>query len=93
LGINSNWKKLKPVRLPPGWAKLATNPAATGSLRAGKTIGIVEVAFFAASTEGEAAACHDQIDLAADNIGGECAKSIIVALGPAVLDRQISTST
>ena len=38
-----------PVRLPPGRLKLATRPARTGSLPARKTIGIAEVAFFAAS--------------------------------------------
>jgi hypothetical protein len=51
LGISSNWKGLKPVRLPPGRARLATSPAATGSLTRVKTIGIVEVALFAASAE------------------------------------------
>jgi hypothetical protein len=36
------------VGLPPGRVRLATSPAATGSLMPGKTIGIVEVALFAA---------------------------------------------
>src|SRR6266566_4469433 len=40
----------KPVRLPPGRARVATSPAPTGSA-ATKTIGIVEVAFFAANAE------------------------------------------
>jgi len=34
---------LKPVRLPPGRARLATRPSATGSAPTEKTIGIVEV--------------------------------------------------
>ena len=38
-----------PVRLPPGLARLATRPAATGSPTARNTIGIVVVAFFRAS--------------------------------------------
>jgi hypothetical protein len=42
---------LTPVRLPLGRAKLATRPDTTGSLATTKTIGIVEVAFFAASAE------------------------------------------
>jgi hypothetical protein len=37
--------------LPPGRAKLATMPAATGSSPIAKTIGIIEVAAFAASAE------------------------------------------
>ena len=51
LGINSSMRKLTPVRLPPGWARLATRPAATGSPPIMETIGIVEVALFAASDE------------------------------------------
>src|SRR5512133_3277516 len=38
----------KAVRLPPGRAKLATRPLSSGSTPISKTIGIVEVAFFAA---------------------------------------------
>ena len=45
---------LKPVRLPPGRAKLATRPSLTGSPTKVKTIGVVEVALFAASVGGEA---------------------------------------
>jgi ABC-type uncharacterized transport system substrate-binding protein len=43
--------KLTPVRLPPGRARLATRPNSTGSVPLLKTIGIVEVALLAASTE------------------------------------------
>jgi hypothetical protein len=43
---------LTPVRLPPGRERLATRPVATGSPPLVKTIGIVEVAFFAAKAEG-----------------------------------------
>ena len=42
---------LKPVRLPPGRARLATRPSATESPSVRKTIGIVEVALIAASAE------------------------------------------
>jgi hypothetical protein len=49
VGISSVFIGLTPVRLPPGQARLATRPNATGSLMALKTIGIVEVAFFAAN--------------------------------------------
>src|SRR5260370_22070375 len=43
--------RVTPVRLPPGRARLATSPSATGSLPIRKMIGIVEVAFFAARAE------------------------------------------
>jgi hypothetical protein len=43
---------LKPVRLPLGRARLATRPTPTGSPTKTKMIGIVEVAFFAASVPG-----------------------------------------
>ena len=41
-----------PVTLPPGRAILVTSPTSTGSLPVVKTIGIVVVAFFAASAAG-----------------------------------------
>ena len=88
LGVSSAARLLKPVRLPPGRARLATRPAPTGSPTPVKTIGIVEVAFFAASAEvgGDG---HDHVDLAADEVGGQCRQPIIVALRPAVFDRQV----
>ena len=45
-------KKLTPVRLPPGRARLATSPSLTGSLPVLKTIVIVPVAALATSAEG-----------------------------------------
>src|SRR6266550_1700121 len=65
-----------PVMLPPGWARLATNPEPTGSLSNPMTIGIVTVACLAARvsvgpavtmtstlscTSSAASAGHDQI--------------------------------
>ena len=43
-----------PVRLPPGWARLATRPSPPGSRSLTKATGIVEVAFFAACAAGSA---------------------------------------
>ena len=48
--------KVRPVALPPGWFKLATRPAATGSRPTMKTIGMVVVATLAASAAGGASA-------------------------------------
>ena len=52
LAARSAAKKLTPVRLPPGRAKLATRPSLTGSLPVAKTMGIVVVAALAARAEG-----------------------------------------
>ena len=52
LGIKAAVSMQTPVRLPPGRAKLATRPASTGSMPVSKTMGIVEVACFAANAEG-----------------------------------------
>src|SRR5215472_13531811 len=49
-------KLVTPVRLPPGRARLATSPIATGSPPTKNTIGIVVVAALAASTAGVAGA-------------------------------------
>jgi len=40
-----------------------------------------------------AAHCHDHVDLAADEIGGQCRKPIVAALDPAVFDRYVCPST
>src|SRR5262249_46205241 len=45
-------KKLTPVRLPPGRARLETRPSLTGSSPAPNTMGIVPVAVLAASAGG-----------------------------------------
>jgi hypothetical protein len=50
--VNAPVRMLTPVRLPPGWARLATRPNPTGSPTSLKTVGIVEVAFLAASAGG-----------------------------------------
>jgi hypothetical protein len=52
LAANSAEKKLMPVAFPPGRARLATRPIFTGSAAVENTIGIVEVAAFAASAAG-----------------------------------------
>src|SRR6516162_5591181 len=80
---------LKPVILPPGRARLATTPLPTGSPTWVKTIGIVEVVPFAARAAGGAAHRHDQVDLAADEVGGQRRQPIIMALGPAVFELDV----
>ena len=74
-------KKLMPVALPPGRARLATRPSLTGSSPAMKTIGIVVVAAFAASaaivSDG-----GDHGDLPADQIGRQFRQPIDFDLLP-----------
>ena len=89
LGISSTLKGLKPVRLPPGRARLATRPAATGSLMPSEDDRDRRGRNFRGQCRTEIAACHDQIDLAADEIGGQCGQPIIAAFRPAVLDRHV----
>ena len=52
LAVSSVTKALRPVTLPPGCARLVTTPVSSGSPIAAMTIGIVAVAFLAASTAG-----------------------------------------
>ena len=77
LGISSPAMLLKPVRLPPGRARLKTRPAPTGSPTPVKTIGIVEVALFAARVG------------VGDVVGGQCRQPIVVALRRAVFHRHV----
>ena len=51
-GTISTFRKVTPVRLPPGRFRLATRPICTGSAIVVKTIGMVVVAAFAAIAEG-----------------------------------------
>ena len=64
---NSPLKKLTPVRLPPGRARLATRPSLTGSSPTRKTIGMVVVAALAANAGVSGRGDHG--DLPPDQIG------------------------
>ena len=50
-GISSTLRMVTPVRFSPGRARLSISPVSTASLPVVKTIGIVEVAVFAARAE------------------------------------------
>ena len=52
LAPTSTLRMVAPVKLPPGWFRLATKPICTGSLVVVKTIGMVAVAAFAALAAG-----------------------------------------
>jgi hypothetical protein len=54
-----------------------------------KTIGIAEVASFGRYCGSGTTASYDRVDVAADEIGGQCGQPIIMALGPAVLPHHV----
>ena len=81
-------KKLMPVRLPPGRARLATRPSLTGSSATAKTMGIVVVAALAASAE-RASGRGDHGDLPANQFGRQRRQPIDLTLRPAVFDRDV----
>ena len=66
---NSPAKKLIPVRLPPGRARLATRPNLTGSSAAIKTMGIILVAALASSADGTPPHRSNRGDLPANQFG------------------------
>src|SRR5262245_12502602 len=75
---NSVVNMLTPVALPPGRARLVTSPSLTGSRRHGR------------SDRSFAADRDDDSDLTANEIGRQRRHSVILALGPAVLDRDVA---
>ena len=79
-----------PVMLPPGRARLATKPSATGSPETVKTIGIVLVACLAALVAAGDAG-DDDIHLQANEIGGERRQPLILPLGRPILDHDVLT--
>ena len=74
----SSAKKLTPVRLPPGRARLATKTKLDRVVGMAKTIGIVVVAALAASAREGAAGCDDHRDLSANQIGRQRRQPIVV---------------
>ena len=66
-------------------------PAATRSPPPKTMIGIVEVAPFAAAIPNASAAGHYRVNLAADEVGGQCGHAIIMTIGPAIFSRHVSS--
>ncbi len=86
---NSPSKKLIPVRLPPGRARLATRPSLTGSSADTKTMGIVVVAALAANADSGTSGRGDHGDLSANQFGRQLRQPIDLIVGPAVFDRHV----
>ena len=82
LPITSAIKKLIPVALPPGRARLATSPSLTGSSATAKTIGIVVGRRLGGERRSGAPGRGDHGDLAADQIGRQRRQPVEPALRP-----------
>ena len=81
-------RKLMPVMLPPGRARLVTRPSFTGSWLARKTTGIVVVAALATSATSSPGR-RDHGDSTANQIGRQSREPVDLILGEAVDDRDV----
>ena len=81
-----------PVVLPPGRARLSASPVAIGSVTPMKTIGTVEVVFFAA-TRGVRRDRDQQVDVQANSSAGMLGQPLQVGALVAVLDLDLCPST
>src|SRR5262245_34992175 len=88
LAANSAEKKLTPVALPPGRARLATRPSPTGSSGTPNTIGIAVVARSRRHHSGRAER-GDHLDLSANEVGCQNGQPLALVLGPAIFDREV----
>ena len=75
----------RPVTLAPGRAELATRPLPTGSPVSANTIGMTDVAFFAAA--GAVAYVTMTPTFESDELGRDLGEALTTTLGPAILDR------
>ncbi len=80
LPITSSYWSVLPVMLPPGLARLATNPLPTGLPTFAMTMGIVFVAR-CATRVAVVLAGHDHLDLLLDQFAGQRLQAIHVAIG------------
>src|SRR5262245_48083841 len=88
LARTSEVKKLMPVALPPGRARLATRPCATGSPLTPKAIGIRRGRSFGRKRR-RIANRSDNADATADEVGHERRQAVVLAAEPAVLDGHV----
>ena len=86
---NSPSKKLMPVRLPPGRARLATRPSLTGSSRDHEDDGDRRGRRLGRERRRGTSGRGDHGDLPANQIGRQRRQSIQLILGPAVFDRHV----
>ena len=86
---NSAVKKLTPVRLPPGRARLATRPSLTGSSRDVEDDGDRRGCRLGRERRSGTAGRDDHGDLSANQFGRQRRQSIDLILRPAVFDRHV----
>ena len=87
--VSSATKKLIPVTLPLGWARLATRPSLTGSSAAAKTIGIVLCRRLGRHRRDRAHGSNHGELIGGSGQSQEFRQSIVLILGKAVHDRRI----
>src|SRR3984893_4561508 len=85
--LNTNW--ITPVTLPPGRLRLATRASRTGSSATAKTIGIVVVPALAASAVCVVPGGGNYGHASTDKVGDELRQTIVAALQPMVIDRDV----
>ena len=83
-------KMLTPVAFPPGRARLETSSELDGIAAGVEHDGDRCRRRLGGSRGGFAADRHNNCDLAANEVGGELRQPIVLALGPAILDRRVA---
>jgi hypothetical protein len=78
-----------PVALVFGRFRLAVSPVLTGSPPITNTIGIVEVADFAASAEGSPPPGHERCRAHAHQFGRKFRQTLVMPVGPAIFDSDV----
>ena len=78
------------MTLQPGRARLATRPLPTGSPAAAKTMGMTDVACFAATTD-EVSVGDNNVDLEPGKLGGDLVGTLAASIPPTKLDRDGAT--
>ena len=78
-----------PVRLPPGRPRLSTKPSSTGSAAAVKTIGIVDVAAFAANAGAAPPACNYHRHLSFCQFRRQHSELLELIVRPAILNGDV----
>ena len=87
---SSTFNKLTPVRLPPGWLRLATSPSFMGSPPTSKTMGTVVVGVLCSDGR-RRRNCQNHVHPGTNEICGHCWQPVILTVRPPIFDRQVLT--
>src|SRR5215203_5388476 len=80
---------VNPVALPPGRARLATNPAPTGSMTTANTIGCVRLTL-QQRRYSDGTSCHDDFRRGRNQFGRMFANLVGIGRGPANVDPHVA---